>query len=155
MGTLVPYPIFSAVRAGIVPIAPGGLAAGNILTDSGWSLQPWIAYTPTVTSNGGTLTAVGALSCFYRVTPHKVEILFDIAITTNGTGTNYIVVTIPAGVATPLNQAVGAGREINSTGKMLQSYMTPATTNFLILNYDNTYPAGSGFRLVGSLSYQT
>jgi hypothetical protein len=48
-----------------------------------------------------------------------------------------------------------SGREYGSGGKMLQGMIFPAGTAVTILNYDNTYPGGSGFSLAISGVYES
>lgn len=97
-------------------------------------------YTPTVTSGTGTLTTVSATGKYTRI-GRSVTVQVTIDITNNGTGATNIQFTIPH---TPTSQAVGAAREMNSTGKMASVTVSNASSTVNIQNYDNTYPGGGG-----------
>jgi len=102
-------------------------------------------WTPTITSNGGTITTVGTCTGQYTRIGRQVTLSMDLRITTNGTGSGFLAVSgIPINIGTTLYGA-GCGTEIGVTGKMLQ--INPATsTTINITNYDGTYPGASGFR---------
>lgn len=97
-------------------------------------------YTPTITAGAGTLTSVAANGSYTKI-GRQVTVNISIAITTNGTGAASLVATLPFPVGAG-NEALGFGRENNLTGKMLQAWGASATVG--IVNYDNTYPGGSG-----------
>lgn len=143
-GTCKPATISSlATRYG------GAGASGNRI----W-VDEWLPYTPSVSSSTGTITTVGALNCWYKHTGSTVTINFDITITTNGTGATVVNVTIPP-TALPVNvPTAGFGRELNNTGKQLQTWGAAAQSFFQIAFYDNTYPGSSGCRLSGYFSYE-
>jgi hypothetical protein len=102
-------------------------------------------WTPSVTSNTGTITTVGTCTGQYTRIGRQVTLSMDLRITTNGTGAGYLKVTgVPFNMGTTLYGA-GVGSEIGVTGKMLQ--ISPATaTQINITNYDGTYPGADGFR---------
>jgi hypothetical protein len=82
------------------------------------------------------------------------DVQFDVAITTNGTGASSIQVTLPQLSAAGSTAYYGVGREVNLTGNQLNIFVTSAAMNATVLTYNNAYPAASGARLIGNISYQ-
>lgn len=111
----------------------------------------WTRYTPVITTGAGTITSVSA-SGRYRKTGRTVFVTIDITITTNGTGSSSVAATLPA-VAGPA-AAIAVGRETAVGGKMLQGLIGASGQSMVILNYDNTYPGGNGYRLIMSGVYE-
>jgi hypothetical protein len=112
----------------------------------------YTAWTPTVSSSAGTITTKSGAGVFTRV-GKTVHLRAVLSIVTNGTGSGSISFTLPV---TAINTfaAVGAGRENNVTGKMLQVYLAGSTTIASVVNFDNTYPAANGTSLLVSLTYE-
>lgn len=107
-------------------------------------------YTPTATSQAGTITSVSAVGKF-MIQGLKLSCWVKITITTNGTGSGAVRATLP--VAYTNLESVWVGREYNATGKMLQA--APATSvDLYITNYDNSYPGGNGHILLLNGFYQ-
>ena len=113
----------------------------------------WVSYTPTVTTQTGSITTLGAVSARYRRRGRTVEWFASIAVTTNGTGAGDVRVTLPAGMS-PITDAVGQGREMQVNGNMLQALFLAATSFVTVNNYANAYPAADGCRLVLSGQYE-
>ena len=112
----------------------------------------FLSYVPTITCGSGTLTTVSAIGNYQRV-GSRVFLQLDITDTTNGTCAASIVATLPVAMGTL--RMVLSGREIAATGKMLQGFLDGTNQFVTILNYDNTYPGGSGTHLVVDGWYQT
>jgi hypothetical protein len=134
-----------------------GTTSGQVLTAATLNTigAAWETWTPTVTAGTGTITTVGTVTCRYARINKIVMCKYDVAITTNGTGGTYVRLTLPiTAIATGTNFfCVGAGRETNVTGNMLQNMLT-TTTQVDIFTYNNAYPAGNGYRLTGTLFYE-
>lgn len=116
--------------------------------------SPW---TPTVTSGTGTITTVGPVLGVYTLNAGLCTVQFDITVTTNGTGaTSIIISNLPyAPVNLPVGSAyysAGAGRNA-TTNKALHITGQPNSYSLSVYNYDGTYPAGNGERLIGTISY--
>jgi hypothetical protein len=109
---------------------------------------PWTAYTPTITATSGTFTTVSATGR-YLVIGKLTCVRVVVSITTNGTAAGSVNASLPN---TANGNAVLSGRENNITGKMLQGPISGSTLS--ILNYDNTYPGGSGYSLIVSGCYE-
>jgi hypothetical protein len=108
-------------------------------------------WTPSVTSSGGSITTVGAVSGSYTRVGRVVNLFFSVAITTNGTGSGSILIANrPFTFAA--NTSMGVFREQDVNGKM-GSVNIPNTSQIQLQFYDNTYPGSDGCRLVGQITY--
>lgn len=115
-------------------------------------IDNWSAFTPIVSSQGGTITtASGTLR--YRRSFNTVYVTAEITISNNGSGANSVLVTLPFTVRT---HATGTGRAQLVSGKALQVFAAAGGTNMAIRNSsDGSYPGASGELLVVSLTYET
>jgi len=102
----------------------------------------WAPWTPTVTAAVGTITTVGTIAVKYSVIGSTVFFSGSITITTNGTGSGSLSVTLP--IANGATKAQGSGRESGVTGAALTCSIGPGATVMLIRKYDNSYPAVDG-----------
>jgi hypothetical protein len=119
----------------------------------GLSGPTWTTYTPTLTSVGGTITSYTVNTARWAQSGKVFFIQFDVSITNNGTGGTGLNLTIPAGkTAKNINQ-VGSGRELSVSGSMLQIFLT-TTSELRIYDYKNAYPAGTGARVCGFITYE-
>jgi hypothetical protein len=112
----------------------------------------WTTYTPTVTAGTGTFTTVSAAGRYLK-TGHTVHLAVVITLTSNGTAASFIKVTLP--FTGSIGQFVLAGRESNSTGKMIQGIIGLSDTVVTLFNYDGTYPGGTGFQITISGTYES
>ncbi len=108
------------------------------------------SWTPTIASSAGTLTAASASGYYYR-NSGVVFITVLASITTNGTGSQSIVISLPF----PNNSSFACtfvGRENNVSGKTVTGVVAAGSSSVSIANFDNTYPGSSGatIRLTGS-----
>ena len=109
------------------------------------------SWTPTITATSGTFTTVSATGSYTKV-GRAVVIRVSITITTVGTASGGVVFTLPF-TANSTGGWVCAGRENNSTGKMLQALIAGSATTATAFNYDNTSTIGAGFALIISGTY--
>lgn len=107
----------------------------------------WTSFTPTVTSTGGTITTVGTVSGFYIQIGKIVFFRANAAITTNGTGSGKVRMTLPSAPGNVTNFTVATGSDIGLSGKMLQGNITNGQQYVDVANYDGTYPAADGSNL--------
>jgi hypothetical protein len=121
-------------------------AVTNLTTaiNNALSLGAWSTWSPTVTSQTGTITTVGTVVARYAQAGKNVYFSLSITITTNGTGAGAVLATMPL---TAKADSIFVGREVNSTGKSLTGTLSAAGSSLQILNYDNTYPAASGYKI--------
>lgn len=111
----------------------------------------WSAYTPTISCGSGTITTLGTVTgAFYDVGALRyVEMV--IPITTNGTCALAVVASLPS---TPASvNTIITGVEQLSSGSLLSSKL--AGSNINIVNYNNTYPGGTGTKIVMDGWYRT
>jgi hypothetical protein len=115
-------------------------------------LDSWTAYTPVVTSAAGTITTVSATGAYAQI--GKIcFVRFAISITTNGTGSVGINMTLPFTQAIyGLNSGIGSARN-TFTGDLVQ-VNTGGTATALMFTYNNGYPGGTGHGINGSLTYE-
>ena len=113
---------------------------------------PWQVYTPTVTAGSGTFTAVSAVG-YFQVRGKICNYKIDITVTTNGTAAGFVQASlwVPASGAIA---NVSTGKEIAVGFKSLSGFIGGAGTVVQIANYDGTYPAGDGYRLIVQGAYE-
>lgn len=132
--------------------------AVSFITDSGNSFQGtvaessglgWISYTPTVTSSGGTLTLAAATG-LYRRNGKVVNVAINVSVTTVGTGSGALRVTLPV---TASAQAFVLSGRLRNNGHMLQAY-NDGTAYVSVVDYANTFPGADGNTMFVSGSYE-
>lgn len=114
----------------------------------------WLAYTPSVSANTGTLTTVSPTGR-YRLIDKTVQFQATIRIVTNGTAAGTVIVGLPlaaSGVAFAIYSISGRAGAIS--GKGLSGSIQPAATTVAVVNVDNTYPGASGEVLAISGTYE-
>lgn len=127
-----------------VPVLYGGTA------DTGTA---WTTYTPTVTSTTGTITTLGTVTGRYKQIGKTVFVQMSIDVTTNGSGASSVKATLA--VTASANAYVLSGRENITGGKTLSAVILASDgTSLRIFNYDNTYPASDGCRLLVTGVYE-
>lgn len=154
----VGFPAVEALNGNVIQFAQpatstggGGAAVYGASTGTIYADDLWITHATEVTSQTGTITTVGAVSVRYKRKGWLVDVVFDISITTNGTGAGDVRFTLPFAAAGFSN---GAGREVALTGNALSVQTTNSSSSCQIIKFDNTYPATNGSRLAGSISYR-
>ena len=110
---------------------------------------PWTVYTPTVTSSVGALGSATGTGRYQKL-GKTVHFRATATITTNGTGSGAINITLPF---TAVATASCVGRE-NFAGKMLQGTIYGGTAVCTVFNYDNTYSAANNYVLLISGTYE-
>jgi len=108
-------------------------------------------WTPSVVSGAGTITTVGTVSGTYTKIGRLVTLTFDVIITDNGTGSAAIHIT--GYPYTPPVYVAGSGTELAVTGKQLKIEKHVTEQILVVKNYDNTYPAANGSRMVGCVTF--
>lgn len=97
-------------------------------------------WTPAVSASSGTITTSSATGRFFKQ-GNGLQIHVEITITTNGTGADAVVFTLPAVASVG---AVLNGRATSVSGKQLQGLVAAAGNLVGVVNYDGTYPGASG-----------
>ena len=114
---------------------------------------PWTAFTPTITAQTGTITTSSATGR-YRVQGKTVNVEYNIAITTNGTGTGSIVASLPPGLGTSAYPFIISGREAGVSGTAVHGYIGVSGTVMNIFRYDNSYPGANGANIILTGTYE-
>jgi hypothetical protein len=115
-----------------------------------WNNAAWTSFTPVVTSGSGSITTYTATSAYTRV--GKLCVMrFSVTVTTAGTAAGSMYLTIPFN-AVAASSSMGVARETVAVGTM--SSVTVTTARLEINQYNNTTPFGSGYTIVGTVSYE-
>tara|TARA_R110000868_G_scaffold286915_2_gene547329 strand:+ start:393 stop:1004 length:612 start_codon:yes stop_codon:yes gene_type:complete len=107
-------------------------------------------WTPVVTSLGGTITSYTASGTYTRI-GREVTASFRLLITNNGTGNGALYATLPFNGSSVV--CTGAGRENAVVGLMLQLVTVASDPRVTIYTYNNLYPAGTGYEILGTITY--
>lgn len=111
---------------------------------------PWLAYTPTISSNGGSITAVATGS--YKKIGNLVNFQVKITSVTADTGTGFVIISLPPNaIGLPINECTMAGSNMNSNVACVVRTST-GSGNATMTKYDGTYPSSVGqvFSIAGS-----
>ena len=128
--------------------ATAGTGTSELLAD--YEEGTW---TPTVTSTAGAITSYTS-SGTYTKTGRCVVLNFKFTITNNGTGATSIDLTNLPFATAGSNNAFGCCGDQGSTGEMGQC-LTIGTDKIRIVKYNFTYLGGTGFIIVGTITYTT
>jgi hypothetical protein len=124
---------------------PGGLSS-QALNDYEYG-----TYTPTVTSGSGTITTYSVSGAYTKI-GKLVTAQVNITLTTVGTASGGMIVTLPftnGSVA-----AVGAGREQNNTGNMIQALVGSGGSTMTCYYYNNTTMWTNANNPIITITYQ-
>ena len=141
--------------SGIVAANGGGIqfpatqsASANANTLDDYEEGTW---TPTVTANSGSITSYTSAGQ-YRKIGSLVVLQFQYVITNNGTGAISISIT-----GIPFSGTISTGtcifREIAVTG-VNGTFVFNGATSIVGSTYNNSYPGGTNWNVVGTMSYQ-
>lgn len=112
------------------------------------------AYTPVINSSGGTITTPGTCTGGWtRLNGKWVSFWAKIAITTNGTGSGRIEMTLPFTAANPA--APGCNNGNSGAGLSATIITTISTTKALIFTPAGAYPGADGWVAIVSGVYET
>ena len=109
-------------------------------------------WTPTVVSTGGTITSYTASGAYTRI-GRQVTLTYDLLITNNGTGSSSLRFS-----GIPFNSGAtyrgsGAGGEVAVAGIATVGFFVGSTTSFDVIAANWTYPGGTNYRLIGTMTY--
>ena len=129
-------------------------ARADIMAPSVGDNNAWTTYSPTITTSGGTITTLDVVTGRYKQIGKTVFIQLSIPIITNGTGSGYVISTLPvtakSGFSFPLSgidDGVGAALVGN----------IPYTDNTKVRIFkasDMSYPGANGVRIELNGSYE-
>ena len=119
----------------------------------GWIImeEPWQTFNSVIGATTGTITTVGAKSFTYRRSNGNLFWDADVIVTTIGSAAGALSMTLPFAVPSG-SQYIGAGRENQTTGNMLQ--VTAIGSTAFVNTYNNLFPGGNGMRLIMSGHYR-
>jgi hypothetical protein len=112
------------------------------------SNNSWTDYSPTLTSGGGTLTTA-SVTGRYKLVGKVCHVQNNIAITTNGTASGFLRVTLPFSM---IGIAMGVYRENAVTGSMGQVLVS--NNQAICFTSANGYPGGNSHNLLLSYTYE-
>ena len=113
----------------------------------------WETWTPTVTSNAGTITTSTVNTARYCQLQKTIIGLVDITINNAGTAAgNQLQFTLPF-LSAAARRNIGASREVNATGNLGCCDMV-ATGTCAIIRYDNAGTIQTNYRWVATFSYE-
>jgi hypothetical protein len=115
----------------------------------------WASYSPTITSSSGTITTVGAVSARYVEVNKTVYVYFSIVITTAGTASGQLRMTLPVTASGNMltDTVVGSAREQANSGNLVQVFLS-SSTQVGMLNYANGSQFANGNTFRGSIVYE-
>ena len=116
------------------------------------SSAAWTAYSPTVSTGGGSIATLGTVTGRYWNVGKSVAFQVGVPITSAGTGSGHVSATLPFAAAA--FDYVVAGREKAATGKMLQGHIEASSSIVKIFDYTNSYPGVNSANLVLSGIYE-
>ena len=114
----------------------------------------WTPYAPVVGASGGGTFGSVAVSGRYVKMGRVVNITAGISITSIGSATGYVTLSIPF-TSTANGYYTLSGREVNTTGWMLQGIVYPSTSYIVIIRYDNSIVLANGYALWVSGIYES
>lgn len=126
-----------------------GLSSGQVLTAATMNSigAAWETYTPTLSSQTGTLTTATIGARYARI-QNIVFVRFQVSITNKGTAGGALGITVPitaqSAYGSGLAGAVGGFVEWTSTGFTGAVSLLNSTTKFELLKYDWTTPIVNG-----------
>lgn len=111
----------------------------------------WTPWVPVLTSVGGAITAYAVNNARFLTFGKLTNIELDVSITTVGTASGDLLVTLPN---TPARNFVVVGRDITVSGKMLQGSSVSSPMHVCYFDSTSVFPSGNGVRLVLNGSYE-
>lgn len=145
------YRVANAAATGNVLRGNGTTFVSSTLADTDLSGTAWSAYTPTVTSNTGTITTLGAVSGRSKTIGKTVFFQVVANITTNGTGATYLNFTLPS---TPSGFDFFAVGQDLGIGPMVIGHVVASSANMAVTLTTGAYPAVNGSRIILSGTYE-
>jgi hypothetical protein len=108
-------------------------------------------WTPTVVALTGTITSYTSSGTYTKI-GRQVTVNFDFTVTNNGTGATAIGLSGLPFATTAAYSAAGTAAEVAVVGFACTAYMGGSNAIY-IFKYDFTYPAGTNYRIVGTIAY--
>ena len=134
-------------------IGSGSSMVEYVHNGTAWAVtyRPPQNFTPVTTASSGAFTTVTA-SCRWSQVGAMVMASFSVAITTAGTASGNMLVTLPTPAANA-NLEHGSGREIAGTGAMLNAWISGPNA-CTVTGYDNVGRIANGRTYRWSIAYE-
>ena len=142
-----------AVAANATTIVNANITDLRVVVSNVSVAGAWTAYTPTPTSQGGTVTTWGTVAAWYKLVGKTCIIHFEIPITTIGTGTGYIQVTLPFTSAN--HYAAGVAREVSISNKFGGIVIAPNVAVATTSDYIGSSFLAAGAKVEATITYET
>ena len=113
-----------------------------------WNNAAWTSYTPTLTSQTGSITTATASGYYTRI-GKLCAVYVRANITTAGTGAGFLGISMPFTSANT-NEQIFVGRETIATGTAMTGNLAPSDTVLKVLTYNALTPIASGTRVIAS-----
>lgn len=137
-GATVDYAFYSA---GATPSKfEGAVDVGSLSVGGADVTGAWSTWSPTITATSGTITTSSTVSARYKQIGKTVTFQAQISITTNGTGSGSVRVTLPVTARSTTNFSFSGVR----TGTITLNGITASTTAVDWTDYNAAYPGADG-----------
>ncbi|HET6807281.1 MAG TPA: glycosyl hydrolase family 28-related protein [Frateuria sp.] len=133
----------NTIRIDTLPITSGGGLGPRYSSTGQIFVDEWRAYTPTASAYTGAITSASATGHF-KMWDDSVAYKVTVSITTNGTGADHVLVTLPATSSSSSGASIGTGRAGAVSGAALQVLVPANSSQAQVFTYNNTYPGASG-----------
>lgn len=147
------FAIFAGYASSVVRCLSYVKASGKAVVpsaDSDITGSAWTSYTPTVSAQSGTITTSSATGR-YRQIGKIVVAQMDVILTTVGTATGSLIVSLPVTAAS--NKYVGTSFEYNTTSKSGACF-TNTTTGAWTRDATGTTYFTNGYRVAITITYE-
>lgn len=135
------------------PIVDAGSSIHWRKDQSGLDNDAWIAYTPVLGAQSGTLTSASAQGS-YRRRGNIVEMKVQLSISANGSAGGYLTMTAPISQIGAFG-ACFAGSERSATGRAVHGWLDGGGSSLIVLRFfDGSYPGGTGYVINMSGAYE-
>jgi hypothetical protein len=135
---------------GTVLTADSAEATGLKWATPGAASYTWTSYTPTVTSQGGSITTYTASGKYLKI-DKGLFFIFTVILTNVGTATGNMIITLPF---TAVGSSAGSVYEYNTTGQSGSVSIAVDASTAITRNYTNSTWFSNGFNLFGSIFYE-
>jgi hypothetical protein len=156
---------FPSTRTGDQTIVNGNLVIGTAGKGIDFSADPSApgmtsqllddyeegTWTPSVVALTGAITAFTSSGTYTKI-GRQVTVNFDFTVTNNGTGATAIGLSGLPFSAIGAYSAAGSASEVAIVGFACSVYMGGSNAIY-IFKYDFTYPAGTNYRIAGTITY--
>jgi hypothetical protein len=146
-GDLLHFPNFRVTAAGVVT---GSTYNGATIDENAWT-----TYTPTLTSGGGTITTSTGAGRYRRLFGRTMQVAVRATLTTIGTATGALIITLPVNASTTIPAGILTGREVATTGNGVAGTIQSSTTvNCLFVDSVSVFTGGNGTIVDAMITYE-